>query len=165
MLIDFFLITSAVPAGVGLRRVADAELGGDAVQLADLGRARLARHRQVLPPVLLPLDPAMKHSACHDLKNLVICWLQTRIKESKFAKSPVRLAPNSPFCLRGRPRPSGTAIEAVTFVHWQIDFRHEKAFSHTPIGPARSLSPRQSAKFARGYRRKWRERGRSFVQK
>ena len=56
---------AGVPSGVALGGVADAELGGDAVQLADLGRARLARHRQVLPPVLLPLDPGMKRSACH----------------------------------------------------------------------------------------------------
>ena len=48
---------AGVPPGVGLGGVADPELGGDAVQLADLGGARLARLRQVLAPVLLPLDP------------------------------------------------------------------------------------------------------------
>ena len=61
----------------------------------------------------------------------------------------------------GEPKVIGTTIEPVTFVNWQIDFGHEKAFSLThshrtrPRPPAsRSLSPGQSAKFARGYRRK-----------
>ena len=48
---------AGVPPRVALGGVADPEFGGDAVQLADLRRARLARLSQVLAPVLLPLDP------------------------------------------------------------------------------------------------------------
>lgn len=45
-----------VPAGVVGHRVEDAQLRCDAVQLPDLGRARLARHGQVVATVLAPLN-------------------------------------------------------------------------------------------------------------
>ena len=50
---------AGVAAGVLVRRgVGDAQLGGDAVQLADLGRAGLAGESEVVSAVLAPFDAA-----------------------------------------------------------------------------------------------------------
>ena len=47
---------AGVPPGVVLRGVGDPQLGCDPVQLADFGRAGLARKGQVVATVLAPLD-------------------------------------------------------------------------------------------------------------